>query len=227
LRHLDSNKIRLNFNNIYNFAKKFNCDITSELVPVAPAAHYSVGGIKTDLNGSTNIKNLFACGETASTGVHGANRLASNSLLECLVFSKRAAIKSAENIENISIPQTKSNPEYFLSREGKTEFENIRKIISELFSNNVGIIRSKEKLNIVKEKLIELSKLIPNNNRELNLKRAKGVIEIGLLIVQSCLARKESRGCHQRKDYPKISNEFVGNFTTQNNNIKFEKLKYE
>ncbi len=233
LRHLNADKIKSHFNNIYNFAKKFNCDITSELVPVAPAAHYSVGGIKTDLNGSTNIKNLFACGETASTGVHGANRLASNSLLECLVFSKRAALKAAENIDNIdnieSIIYTQTDPdsEYYLSSDGASEFERIRKIVSQLFENKVGILRNKEKLKKAEDKLNELAGSIPKNTKEINLKRAKGVIGIGLLIVQSCLERKESRGCHQREDYPESSNNFVGNFTTQNKNIKFEKLNYE
>jgi len=227
LRHLDADMLKSHFNNIYKFAKKFDCDITTDLVPVAPAAHYSVGGIKTDLNGCTNIKNLFACGETASTGVHGANRLASNSLLECLVFSKRAALKAAENIADINIIKTQPGLEYFISTQGTVEFEKNRKIISELFGNNVGILRNHKMLKSAEDKLIELSNAIPNNTNDINLKRAKGVIGIGLLVVQSCLKREESRGCHQRTDFPQKSNSLIGNFVTINKNIKFEKLKYE
>jgi L-aspartate oxidase len=91
LRHLDPDKIKTRFSNIYQHLKIMGYDLTRELLPVAPAAHYMVGGIRTNLRAETNVKGLFACGEAASTGVMGANRLASNSLLECLVFGKRAS----------------------------------------------------------------------------------------------------------------------------------------
>jgi len=94
LRHLNSTHIKNRFSNIYGYAKNFSLDITRDLIPVVPAAHYSIGGIETDLNARTSLEGLFACGEVTSTGVHGANRLASNSLLECLVFASRAVNKA-------------------------------------------------------------------------------------------------------------------------------------
>ena len=94
LKHLNPDTIKERFSTIYHTLLKYNIDLTKDLLPISPAAHYMVGGIQTDLHGETNIKGLFACGEVASTGVMGANRLASNSLLECLVFGKRAAEKA-------------------------------------------------------------------------------------------------------------------------------------
>ena len=92
MKHLDSATIKERFSTIFRKLKEFGIDLTTDNIPVAPAAHYTIGGIKTDLDGHTNVKNLFAVGEVASTGVMGANRIASNSLLECLVFGKRAGI---------------------------------------------------------------------------------------------------------------------------------------
>ena len=227
LRHLNSGKIKKEFSNIFNFAAKFNCDITKDLIPVAPAAHYSVGGIKTDLNGHTNIPGLFAIGETASTGVHGANRLASNSLLECLVFSKRAALKAAENIENISLNTFELVDEYFRNAESERFFDETWKHISILFSKNVGILRNKNMLKKAENDLLQIQETITRDTKDINLIRLNGVIEIGLSIIQSALLRQESRGCHQRTDYPDISDLYLGNFVIKNYNIKFEKLKNE
>ncbi len=100
LEHVESRYIKSRFKNIYELCLREGIDITNEKIPVAPAAHYMIGGIKTDIYARTNIKNLYACGEVACSGAHGANRLASNSLLECLVFSKRAIDSAVEFSRN-------------------------------------------------------------------------------------------------------------------------------
>jgi len=227
LRHLNSAKLKKEFSNIFSFAAKFNCDITKDLVPVAPAAHYSVGGIKTDLNGCTSLPGLFAIGETASTGVHGANRLASNSLLECLVFSKRAALNAAEKIKSISFNDFELADEYFLNTESERFFDVTWKQISILFSKNVGILRNKKMLEKAENDLLQIQGTIAVSTKDINLIRLKGVIEIGLSIIKSALLRKESRGCHQRTDYPEISELYLGNFVIKYSNIKFERLENE
>ncbi|GIR28721.1 hypothetical protein CM15mP43_03450 [bacterium] len=107
LKHLDKNLIKTRFKNTYELCLREGVDITNEKIPVAPAAHYLIGGIKTDIYARTNIKNLYACGEVACSGAHGANRLASNSLLECLVFSKRPLIQLSNFPEKLRKYQKK------------------------------------------------------------------------------------------------------------------------
>ncbi|PIP16272.1 MAG: L-aspartate oxidase, partial [bacterium (Candidatus Ratteibacteria) CG23_combo_of_CG06-09_8_20_14_all_48_7] len=92
-----SQEFKKRFPSIYAMVRRFRIDPVSDLIPVRPAAHYSMGGIRTDTDGRTDVENLFACGEVACSGVHGANRLGSNSLLECLVFGNRAGKSAAEN----------------------------------------------------------------------------------------------------------------------------------
>ena len=106
LKHLDKEKIRNRFKNIDRHLKEFGFDLIEDNLPIAPAAHYMVGGIRTNLDAETNISGLFVCGEAASTGVMGANRLASNSLLECLVFGKRASVKAAKLVASEYLIET-------------------------------------------------------------------------------------------------------------------------
>ncbi len=148
LKHLDSEKIKKRFSTIFREALKYKIDITKDLVPVAPAAHYTVGGIKTGLMAETNIKGLFACGEVASSGIHGANRLASNSLLECLVFGKRAidiAIKNKTNIDAIEKHLFKIN--FFADDNKKSEVDKILENIAEIMNSKVGLVRTEQSLN--------------------------------------------------------------------------------
>lgn len=205
LDHLDSEKIKKRFSNIYREALSFNIDITKDLVPIAPAAHYMVGGIKTDLNAETNIKNLFACGEVASTGVHGANRLASNSLLECLVFGKRAIDKSIERLEddfeNIDIEEKL----FFVDKSLDEKYLNLKNKIASIMSKNVGIVRNKELLQKAISQIEQIDSNWIYNENEYFSNRLKSLKQVALIITSGAIKREESRGGHIRTDFPNES----------------------
>jgi L-aspartate oxidase len=207
LRHLDPEKIRTRFSNIYSKLKEFGYDMTTDLLPIAPAAHYMVGGIKTDLFGETNIPGLFACGEVASTGVMGANRLASNSLLECLVFGKRASEKAAlrKPLSNIN----SSQKTYLTNKvENEKEFLEIKNEIADLMSDNVGIVREGEKLQETIDQLKQIGKRFTDEITDYNLLKAQQIQQICLLITKSALLREESRGGHIREDFQQENPDF-------------------
>ena len=200
LKHLNPELIRKRFSTIYNTLLKYNIDITTDLLPIAPAAHYMVGGIQTDLHGETNIEGLFACGEVASTGVMGANRLASNSLLECLVFGKRAAEKAMEKkIISLDLPQTNI---IHIDQQNETIFLDTKNQIAALMSKKAGIVRSGIKLSEAIEELNAIRAKLPEKIYEYNLLKIKHIADICDLICESALIRKESRGGHIREDYP-------------------------
>lgn len=195
---LDFSKVRANiqerFPQIYRQCKLRKINITKDLVPVVPAAHYAIGGVKTNLFGQTSIRHLYACGETASTGVHGANRLASNSLLEGLVFGLRAARHSLKNTpRNFDMPN--SIKTVLLSSRPNLE---VRKFIRDIMWQNVGIIRDADNLQIALKKLKNIDpKEIDHETRN--------IFTCALLVTESAILRKESRGCHYRSDYPQRS----------------------
>ena len=199
LKHLNPESIKKRFSTIYHTLLKYNIDLTSDLLPVSPAAHYMVGGIQTDLHGETNIEGLFACGEVASTGVMGANRLASNSLLECLVFGKRAAERATQKkavgkgVPKINIIHVDTGNETF--------FLETKNRIATLMSKKAGIVRSAEKLNEALEELNLIKKQLPEKINEYNLLKIKHITDICTLICESALIRTESRGGHIREDY--------------------------
>ncbi len=191
---LDLSAMKINvmerFPEIYRRCKLKKINITKDLVPVVPAAHYSIGGIRTDLWGRTNLKNLYACGETSSTGVHGANRLASNSLLEGLVFGTRAATV-------INARETKpKNKKIFLKKncfntDGETV---VRENIKEIMWQDVGIVRDKENLKIAIKKLEKI------NETQCDLE-TRNLLLCAKLTARGALLRAESRGAHYRSDY--------------------------
>lgn len=209
LTHLEANKVKDRFPHIYEKCLEFKIDITKEPIPVVPAAHYSCGGVVTDLWGRTSIVGLYAAGETAMTGVHGANRLASNSLLEALVFSDRAAIDSIKFVkENFfklpDIPDwidtgTFNMEEWVLISHDKRE-------IQQLMWDYVGIVRSTLRLERARRRI----ELIANEIEEFYKKtkvtadiiELRNLATVALLIVRSALMRKESRGLHYTTDYP-------------------------
>jgi L-aspartate oxidase len=199
LKHLDPETIRKRFSTIYNTLLKYNIDLTCDLLPISPAAHYMVGGIQTDLNGETNIAGLFACGEVASTGVMGANRLASNSLLECLVFGKRAAEKATKAADRaFTMPEItpihvdNKNEDFFLE---------VKNQIATLMSKKAGIVRRGDLLQEAIGELNAINNLLPDSPNEYNLLKTKHIADICTLICESALIRTESRGGHIRSDF--------------------------
>ncbi len=208
LSHLDAPAVREHFPNIYQRCLRHSIDITKDPVPVVPAAHYSCGGVVTDLNGQTTISGLYACGEVSMTGVHGANRLASNSLLEALVFASRAAVHVREFREKIvPIPSigpwddsgTINSDEWVLVAHDRRE-------IQQIMWDYVGIVRS----NIRLERALRRVELIQKEVRDfyIRTKVTEGLIElrniacVADLIIRSGLLRKESRGLHYNTDFP-------------------------
>jgi L-aspartate oxidase len=181
LRHLDPTLVRTRFANIYEACLHYGLDLTRDLIPVAPAAHYTIGGVRTDLWGETTVKNLFAIGEVSCTGVHGANRLASNSLLECLVFARRAVAAAVRLAP--PLPKKRS----FVACEAPQSDPHSLEQIKQIMTRYVGLVRDREGL---ERALRELSAL--QTDQAL----------IARLIAQSALVRTESRGVHIRSDFP-------------------------
>ncbi|MFC2060840.1 L-aspartate oxidase [Chloroflexota bacterium] len=205
--HLPPSVITTRFPHIYRFCLDHGLDITRGLVPVAPAAHYMMGGIKTNVWGETNIAGLFANGETACTGVHGANRLASNSMLEVLVFSKRIMEKTRSG-ESRQAPVTSGGVEVRHS----LSHREISKILpppslsalQQLHWDRVGIIRNKESLTEAVDTLAAWQKSLPQPTDRPSYELSNLVLT-GRLVTEAALLREESRGAHFRSDFPQSS----------------------
>lgn len=224
LSHLDPVKIKSRFSNISRKLAEFGYDMATDLLPIAPAAHYMVGGIKTGLHGETNIPGLFACGEVASTGVMGANRLASNSLLECLVFGKRASEKAAACANQplkIKQPVPVTN-----LQENEAFFLEIKNEIADLMSQCVGIVRNETDLILALNRLAEIKQNMPVEIQDYNLLKVRQITEICMLITKSALLRKESRGGHIREEYQQEEPDFRLHIVQQkDNNPEFISIK--
>jgi L-aspartate oxidase len=215
ITHLPAEAIRHHFPNIFARCLSFGIDITTDWIPVVPAAHYSCGGVLTDLFGRTNIDRLYACGEVACTGVHGANRLASNSLLEALVFGERSAVDALRRFEGwpqaveatsdyIRGDPTRSSPGPATAKLAK--IEDLRERLQTVMQRYVGIVRSNERLRKAKDAIVvlldEAERTVlesPTTNEALEL---RNLLEVADLIVRSAKIRKESRGLHFTTDYP-------------------------
>lgn len=216
MTHLDHDQVKQRFPKIHEYClNSLKIDISKDPIPVVPAAHYLCGGIMTSLNGQTSMQNLFACGETAHTGVHGANRLASNSLLEALVFSFRISqklkTKQKRNFEEVLIPEWDETgvlnlDEWFLIK------HNLQQIQS-LMWNYVGIVRSKQtlqrafrRINLIYEETenyYQRTKISPD------LLELRNMAAIAYMIIMSALRRNESRGCHYMSDFPAPNEKFL------------------
>lgn len=206
--HIPLEKFTEHFPNIYEKCLSIGIDVTKRYIPVAPAAHYSCGGIKTDEWGRTSIRHLYACGECASTGLHGANRLASNSLLEAMVFAHRCAADAALNINSISYRQGIPNWKATGTSEPK-EMILITQSLKELqllMSDYIGIVRTNVRLERAMKRLDllweETEALYQSTFLSVPLCELRNMITVGYLIVKCAQFRKESRGLHFNTDYP-------------------------
>ncbi len=211
-RHFTKEKFTEHFPNIYEKCLSIGIDITKHMIPVAPAAHYSCGGIKTDEWGRSSVRNLYACGECASTGLHGANRLASNSLLEAMVFAHRCYVDAAEKIGSISfnsaIPDlnaegTKEPNEMILITQSLKELQLVMSDYVGIVRNNVRLQRAMRRLDLLWE---ETEQLYESSSVSPQLLELRNMITVGYLIVKGAGFRKESRGLHYNTDYPGKSN---------------------
>ncbi len=216
MRHLDAEDVKTRFPNIYKYCKEaINIDISADLIPVVPAAHYFCGGIMTSLTGQTSMQNLFALGETACTGLHGANRLASNSLIEALVFSYHAASKimskKPRNFGSVIIPEWDESgiideKEWVLTRHNLKEIQTV-------MWDYVGIVRSMKQLNRARRRLTvmyqEIEDYYKKSKVTMELVELRNLSTIGYLIILSALRRNESRGLHYMTDFPEKSDKFL------------------
>jgi L-aspartate oxidase len=208
MTHLNAGYIIQRFPRIFSTCKDLGIDVTVEPIPVSPAAHYIMGGVKTDLRGATNVPGLFAAGETACTGVHGANRLASNSLLEGLVFGGRAGAAAAKyagkrtdrNARAVHGPtqqELKKSPSA-----PSADMNEIREALKKLMWNHVGIIRNKKDLTAAMKQLRAWDRTVRDLPPKRDLFELKNMIVASMLITRSALLREGSVGAHFRRDFP-------------------------
>lgn len=203
LSQIGTDKIPKRFPKIYQECLKHGIDITRDKIPVTPAAHYFMGGVKIDVDARTNIPGLYAAGEVSSSGIHGANRLASNSLLDGLVFGWRGAVSASEYIKSVSIDNMNIRPyEAVPSKLPSDEVVSLKGRLKTVMWDKVGIVRNGKDLKSALNELKKIGSRIkysPDDKDELEL---KNMIMVSLLISQAALNRKESRGAHFRSDYP-------------------------
>ncbi len=227
MTHKSAEFLRDRFPQIYKRCFELGIDMSKEPIPVVPAAHYLCGGVKTDIHGRTDVANLFAVGETACTGLHGANRLASNSLLECLVFSHNAAewirahdndrIRNKEVIEHAAIPDWNDRQKRrdFSPQTGQIEGQNTDELIlvshmwdeiRRLMWAYVGIVRTNRRLERAKRRLAnilqEFDEYYSSFKTNADIIELRNIATVASLTVSQALARKESRGIHYNLDYP-------------------------
>jgi len=210
-RHMDIENFKTHFPTIYEKCLSIGIDIRKDFIAVAPAAHYSCGGVKTNEHGMSSIHQLYCCGEASSSGLHGANRLASNSLLEAVVFANRCYENTLTQIDTIQIKE--GIPDW--NAEGTSEPKEmilITQSMKELqltMSDYVGIVRSNVRLERAMKRIDllhdETEQLYKTTTLSPQLLELRNLITIGYLIVKSATFRKESRGLHYNVDYPEKS----------------------
>ena len=211
VRHMSVEKFVEHFPNIYEKCLSLGIDVSKHLIPVAPAAHYSCGGIKTDEWGRTSIKNLYAAGECASTGLHGANRLASNSLLEAMVFAHRCYMDAALKVPELSykndIPDwnargTTQPKEMILITQSLKEVQQIMSDYVGIVRTNIRLSRAMKRIDLLWE---ETESLYQTTTVSPQLSELRNMITVSYLVIKGASFRHESRGLHFNTDYPNKS----------------------
>jgi L-aspartate oxidase len=208
MTHLGADYLAKRFPRIFSTCKDLGIDITRDPIPVSPAAHYIMGGVRTDLWGATNIRGLFAAGESACTGVHGANRLASNSLLEGLVFGQRAGIAAARYAQKQKRRNDLSTYKPTQSGQRKktpvllSDVNALRTSMQKLMWSKVGIIRNKKDLTAALKQLREWDRMLRDHDPNRTLFELKNMLTTAQLITRSALFREGSVGAHFRSDFP-------------------------
>jgi L-aspartate oxidase len=216
-RSVSKTEILNHFPTIYGKCMSIGIDISKDMIPVVPAAHYSCGGIVTDEFGRTNIHRLFASGEVASTGLHGANRLASNSLLESAVFSHRAAIQAASELTSIDFNENVPdwNDEGLVLNEEMILITQSRKELQSIMSNYVGIVRSDLRLKRAFDRLAiiyeETEELYKKSILSEPICELRNMINVAYIVIKLALRRKESIGLHYSLDYPPMEDNHLTN----------------
>jgi L-aspartate oxidase len=221
LTHLDAEHIKKRFPRIFATCLQYNIDITTELIPIRPAAHYSMGGIRSDLDGRSTLPGLYVAGEAAATGVHGANRLASNSLLEGLVFGARAGQAMRTELGNAPATIRPARP---LASNGPMDapIEQVMGEIQDLMWRDVGIVRNGITLKRALEELAQISLRVshPQTRRAFE---ARNIHLVGTLVARAALAREESRGAHYRLDFPDHNDaKFLKHSVIKGDSIQFQ-----
>jgi L-aspartate oxidase len=215
LTGLEPEHVKKRFPRIYATCLNFNIDITTDLIPVRPAAHYAMGGVATDLHGAASLPGLYAAGEVAATGVHGANRLASNSLLEGLVFGARAASAMIAKRSALRVPSRgEPTARPYLpasapvaaqathnSPAGSQSLDQAVEEVRRMLWDKVGIIRNGEDMSEAVKRL-EALQLSPPSTPSRSFYETLNILEVARLIARCALAREESRGTHYRSDLP-------------------------
>jgi L-aspartate oxidase len=200
-RHLGGDFLAIRFPTIVASCLAAGIDPATEPIPVAPAAHYASGGVRTDLDGRTSINGLYACGEVACTGVHGANRLASNSLLEGLVFARRIATHIARQLPAQADPAPAGDPH-------STVEPGIRERLQRAMTAGAGVLRSAESLVSTMDELSRLrSTSAPPRTASWE---ATNLVTVASALAAAASAREETRGCHWREDFPEARDEWLG-----------------
>jgi L-aspartate oxidase len=213
--HLNKEGLKDHFPNVYEHCLERGIDITRDMIPVVPCAHYSCGGIKVDTDGQSNIDRLYALGEASSTGLHGANRLASNSLIEAAVYAHRAAIHSGPRLKGLTFEERIPLWDY----KGTTHLEEMvlitqsSKEVQMIMSNYVGIVRSDIRLERAMVRLDilfeETESLYKKSLISKKICELRNLINVGYIIIKMAQNRHESVGLHYSIDYPKrASSEF-------------------